>query len=102
VKLTSEHHCIIQPENTEALITDKTKAIILNYPNNPTGAAATREELEKLADVIKKHDLYVLTDEIYSEIWYAKDKYTSIASFEGMKERTIYINGFAKALDRKS
>lgn len=97
VKLPSEHDFILQPENIEALITDKTKAIILNYPNNPTGAAATREELEKLADVIKKHDLYVLTDEIYSEIWYAKDKYTSIASFEGMKERTIYINGFAKA-----
>ena len=84
VKLPSEHDFILQPENIEALITDKTKAIILNYPNNPTGAAATREELEKLADVIKKHDLYVLTDEIYSEIWYAKDKYTSIASFEGM------------------
>ncbi len=97
IKLPSDHDFILQPENIEAQITDNTKAIILNYPNNPTGAAASREELERLADVIKKHDLYVLTDEIYSEIWYAKDKYTSIASFEGMKERTIYINGFAKA-----
>lgn len=97
IQLPSEHDFILQPENIEAKITDKTKAIILNYPNNPTGAAASREELEKIADVIKKHDLYVLTDEIYSEIWYAKDKYTSIASFDGMKERTIYINGFAKA-----
>lgn len=97
IQLPSEHDFILQPEQIEAAITDKTKAIIINYPNNPTGAAASREELEKIADVIKKHDLYVLTDEIYSEIWYAKDKYTSIASFDGMKERTIYINGFAKA-----
>jgi len=95
--LQNENQFIVQPEELEEKITDKTKAVILNYPNNPTGAAATKEELERLVPVIKKHDLYVLTDEIYSEIWYREEPFTSIASFEGMKERTIYINGFAKS-----
>lgn len=95
--LRPEKDFVMQAEDLEAAITSKTKAIILNYPNNPTGAGCTAKDLEALADVIKAHDLYVITDEIYSEIWYDPTPYTSIAQFPGMKERTIYINGFAKA-----
>ncbi len=97
VRLKAEDKFVMQAEQLEAAITDKTKAIILNYPNNPTGAVCLREEIEALAQVIKDHDLYCITDEIYSEIWYADEPYTSIASIPGMKERTVYINGFAKA-----
>lgn len=95
--LQNDNNFIVQPEELEEKITDKTKAVILNYPNNPTGAAATSEELERLVPIIKKYDLYVITDEIYSEIWYRDEPFISIANFEGMKERTIYINGFAKS-----
>ncbi len=97
VRLKAEDKFVMQAEQLEAAITDKTKAIILNYPNNPTGAVCLREDIEALAQVIKDHDLYCITDEIYSEIWYADEPYTSIASIPGMKERTVYINGFAKA-----
>ena len=65
------------------------------FPNNPTGAVMTKEELEPIAEVVKKHDIYVLSDEIYSELTYGKP-HVSIASFPGMKERTIVINGFSK------
>ncbi|WP_195852955.1 aminotransferase class I/II-fold pyridoxal phosphate-dependent enzyme [Aerococcus sanguinicola] len=97
VRLKAEDKFVMQAEQLEAAITDKTKAIILNYPNNPTGAVCLREDIEALAQVIKDHDLYCITDEIYSEIWYADEPYTSITSIPGMKERTVYINGFAKA-----
>ena len=70
--------------------------LILPYPNNPTGAIMDKSDLEAIAEVIKKHDLLVLSDEIYSELTYT-DKHVSIASLPGMKERTIYINGFSKA-----
>lgn len=77
-------------------ITPKTKILILPFPNNPTGAIMEREELEELAGIIIEKDLFVITDEIYSELTY-KSHHTSIASFPGMKERTVLINGFSKA-----
>jgi aminotransferase len=83
-------------QELEEAITDKTKVLILPYPNNPTGAIMEKEDLEDIAEVIRKHDIYVMTDEIYSELTYQMD-HVSIASLPGMKERTVYINGFSKA-----
>lgn len=77
-------------------ITDKTKVIILPFPNNPTGAIMTYDDLKEIADVIVEKDLYVISDEIYSELTYGQ-KHVSIASFPGLKERTIVINGFSKS-----
>lgn len=77
-------------------ITPKTKILILPFPNNPTGAVMTREELMEIAEVVKEKDLFVITDEIYAELTY-KGKHTTIASLPGMKERTVLINGFSKA-----
>lgn len=77
-------------------ITEKTKAVILTFPNNPTGAVMTKEELAPLVDIIIEKDLLVITDEIYAELTYSGE-HVSIASFPGMKERTILINGFSKA-----
>lgn len=77
-------------------ITPKTKGIIISFPNNPTGAIMTKEELEEIAEVIKEHDLYVISDEIYAELTYTR-KHFSIAALPGMKERTIIISGFSKA-----
>ena len=85
------------PEQLEAAITPKTRLIILCSPSNPTGSVYSREELEGLANVIKKHeDLFVLADEIYEHINYV-GKHESIAQFDGMKERTIIVNGVSKA-----
>ena len=86
----------LTPENLEKMITDKTKALVFPYPNNPTGAIMEKEDIEKLLPIIKKHDLLVISDEIYSELTYGKN-HVSIGSFEGMKERTITINGFSKS-----
>ena len=83
-------------EELEASITDKTKVLILSYPNNPTGAVMRKSELEEICDVILKHDLFVISDEIYSELTY-NGTHTSIASLPGMRERTVVINGFSKA-----
>lgn len=77
-------------------ITDKTKVLILPFPNNPTGGIMTYEDLKEIVDVIIESDLYVISDEIYSELTYGQD-HVSIASFPGMKERTIVINGFSKS-----
>ena len=77
-------------------ITDKTKMVVLPFPNNPTGAIMTHEELQIIADVIKEHDLFVLSDEIYSELSYQGD-HVSIAAIPGMKERSVVINGFSKS-----
>ncbi len=96
VKTKAENDFRITPEEIEASITDKTKAIILPYPNNPTGAVMEKHHLEEIAKVIKKHDLVVISDEIYAELSYGIN-HVSIASIEGMKERTILINGFSKA-----
>lgn len=77
-------------------ITDKTKLLILPFPNNPTGAILTRPELEAIADVLRGTNILILTDEIYSELTY-QGKHVSIASIDGMQERTLYVNGFSKA-----
>ena len=92
----SENEFRLQPEEIESKITPKTKAIILPYPNNPTGAIMEKKDLEAIAEVIIKHDLVVLSDEIYSELTYGQH-HVSIASIEGMRERTIVLNGFSKA-----
>lgn len=94
--LSVENEFKIMREDLERVVTDKTKAIIMAYPNNPTGAIMTKEELEPIADFIKEKDLVVLSDEIYSELTYGS-RHTSIASFPDMKERSIVINGFSKA-----
>ena len=96
VECHEEDNFVLKPEYLEKAITDKTKAIILTYPNNPTGAIMTEEELKAIAEVIIKHDLLVITDEIYAELTYGR-KHASIASLPGMKERTVYISGFSKA-----
>ena len=83
-------------ENLKKAITPKTKAIVLPYPNNPTGAIMTKEELEAIAPIILENDLMVISDEIYSELTYGM-VHTSIASLPNMRERTIVINGFSKA-----
>ncbi|HDM36868.1 MAG TPA: aminotransferase class I/II-fold pyridoxal phosphate-dependent enzyme [Candidatus Syntrophoarchaeum butanivorans] len=77
-------------------ITDKTKVLILSYPNNPTGAVLTRKELEDIADLVNEYDLYVISDEIYSKLTY-NGEHTCFSSLNGMKERTILLNGFSKA-----
>ena len=77
-------------------ITEKTKMVVLPFPNNPTGAVMTAEELQVVSDIIKEHDLFVLSDEIYSELSY-KGPHVSIASIPGMAERTVVINGFSKS-----
>ena len=96
IDLKEENEFRLMAEELEAAITDKTKILILPFPNNPTGAVMERKDLEAIVDVVLKHDIFVLTDEIYSELSYT-DEYVSIASFPGMKERTVYINGFSKA-----
>ena len=96
INLKAENEFRLTAEELEIAITDKTKVLILPFPNNPTGAIMEREDLEKIAKVIKKHDIYVMSDEIYSELTY-KGEHVSIASIEGMQERTILINGFSKA-----
>ena len=77
-------------------VTEKTKILVMPFPNNPTGAVMTKEDLQEIVDVIIEKDLYVISDEIYSELTYCGD-HVSIASFPGMKERTIVINGFSKS-----
>ena len=97
INLKEENDFRLKPEELEAAITDKSKILIMPFPNNPTGAVMEREDLEPIVEIVKKHDLFVLTDEIYSELSYTGKDHVSIASFPGMKERTIYINGFSKS-----
>lgn len=96
INLKEENEFRLTKEQLLNSITDKTKILVLPFPNNPTGAVMERQDLEAIAEVIIEHDLFVLTDEIYSELTYYDD-YVSIAALPGMKERTIYINGFSKA-----
>ena len=96
INLKAENEFRLTPQELEAAITDRTKVLIMPFPNNPTGAIMEREDLEALVPVIEKHDLLVMSDEIYGELTY-KEKHVSIASLPGMKERTILINGFSKA-----
>lgn len=95
-ELKEEDEFKLKKENLEKVVTDKTKILILPFPNNPTGAIMTEEDLKGIAEVVLKHDLFVISDEIYSELTYGS-RHVSIASFPGMKERTIVINGFSKS-----
>lgn len=92
-----ENNFRLTPEQLKAHITPKTKLLILPYPNNPTGAVMRREDLEAIAEVLRGTDIMILSDEIYSELTYGDEKHISIVQIEGMRERTILINGFSKA-----
>lgn len=96
INLKAENEFRLTAQELEDAITEKTKVLILPFPNNPTGAIMERKDLEAIAEVILKHDIFVMSDEIYSELTY-KDEHVSIASLPGMQERTILINGFSKA-----
>ena len=96
INLKAENEFRLKPQELLSVITDKTKVLILPYPNNPTGAIMEREDLEEIAKIVKDKDILVMSDEIYSALTY-KDKHISITSLDGMKERTILINGFSKA-----
>lgn len=96
IELKAENEFRLTAQELEDAITDKTKVLVLPFPNNPTGAIMEREDLEAIAEVIRKHDILVMSDEIYSELTY-KEKHVSIVEIEGMQERTILINGFSKA-----
>lgn len=97
IDLKAENEFRLTPDELEAAITPKTKLVLLTYPNNPTGAIMEKEDLEKIAKVIIDHDLFVLSDEIYSALSYTEKPFVSIASLPGMAERTIIVNGFSKA-----
>lgn len=96
IELKHENQFRLTAEELEAAITDKTKILILPFPNNPTGAIMERADLEAIAKVIEKHDLFVISDEIYSELCYTEN-HVSIVNIPGMQERTILINGFSKS-----
>lgn len=96
IDLKSENDFRLTADELEQAITEKTKVLILPYPNNPTGAIMERSDLENIARVVKKHDILVMSDEIYGELTY-NERHVSIASLDGMQERTILINGFSKA-----
>lgn len=96
VPTSEENDFRLTPEDIEAHITPKSKVLILSFPNNPTGAAMDREELTALAEVAIKHDLIVISDEIYCELSYEKEP-VSVASIPGMKDRTIVVSGLSKA-----
>ena len=86
----------VTAEAIEKVITKKSKILVLNFPTNPTGGTMTRAELQKIVEVAKRHNLFVITDEIYSELTF-EGEHVSIASLSGMKERTIFLHGFSKA-----
>ena len=96
IDLKAENEFRLTAEELEAAITEKTKCLILAFPNNPTGAIMTKEDLEKIAKVIIEKDIIVISDEIYAELTYDRE-HVSIATLPGMRERTILINGFSKA-----
>lgn len=96
VELKEENEFRLTAEELEETITPKSKILIMPFPNNPTGAVMELNDIEAIAKVVKEHDLYVITDEIYSELTYL-EKHVSIASLPGMKERCVLINGFSKA-----
>lgn len=96
IELKAENDFRLTAEQLEAAITPKSKLLVLPFPNNPTGAVMEKKDLEAIAEIIEKHDLFVLSDEIYSELTYLEN-HVSIASLPGMWERTIVINGFSKS-----
>ena len=96
LNLKAEDEFKLTPEALEAAITPKTKVVIIPFPNNPTGAIMTRDELAGIVEVLKDKNIIVISDEIYSELCYG-EKHVSIASFPEMKEKTLVINGFSKS-----
>ena len=97
INLKNENKFRLTPEELEAAITPRSKILVLPYPNNPTGGIMEKEDLEAIREIIIKHDLYVLSDEIYGELTYTGKPHISIASLPGMKERPVVVNGFSKA-----
>ena len=97
IETKAENKFRLTPEEIEEKITPRTKLLVLPFPNNPTGAVMRREDLEAVAKVVKKHNLLVLSDEIYSALTYGDQLHVSFASIEDMAERTIVVNGFSKA-----
>ncbi len=97
IPLRGENDFKLRAEDIEKHITSRTKAIVFPFPNNPTGSVMTKEDLAPLADLIIRHDLLVISDEIYAELTYTGQPHVSIASFPGMRDRTLVINGFSKA-----
>ena len=97
IDLKEENRFRLTSEELLSAITDRTKILLLSFPNNPTGAIMERGDLEAIAEVCKEKDIFVVSDEIYSELTYGKEPHVSIASLPGMKERTVVINGFSKA-----
>lgn len=97
IDLKAENEFRLTKQELLEHITDKTKILVLPFPNNPTGAVMERKDLEEIAEVIREKDLFVLSDEIYAELTYTEENHVSIASLPGMKERTILINGFSKS-----
>ena len=97
VETRAEDKFKITPELLEKAITPKSKILVLPYPNNPTGGIMERSDLEKIAPIIKKHNIFVLSDEIYAELTYNGKQHVSIAELEGMKERTVVVSGFSKS-----
>ncbi len=97
IELEEKDQFRLTPEKLREKITDKTKILIMPFPNNPTGAVMRREDLEAVARIILEHDLFVLSDEIYCELTFGSQRHVSIASLPGMQERTVLINGFSKS-----
>lgn len=98
VELKESNQFRLKPDDLEAVITDKTRLIILNTPSNPTGSVMTADEIEKVAQIAKKHDIYLLSDEIYGRLIFNNEKsFLSPSYLDNCKERTIIINGFSKA-----
>ncbi len=97
IETKAENNFRLTKEELENAVTDKTKILVLPFPNNPTGAVMERADLEAIAEVIIKNDLIVVSDEIYGELTYGNKNHVSIAEIDGMKERTVVISGFSKA-----
>lgn len=97
IELKSDNDFVLTPEQLEEKITPNTKALVLPYPCNPTGGIMRKADLEKIAPIIKKYDLMVISDEIYAELTYSGERHVSIAEIDGMWERTIIVSGFSKA-----
>lgn len=97
IETKAENNFKVTPEELKEKITDKTKVLILPYPCNPTGAVMEKDDLKKIAEVLKDTDILVLSDEIYAELTFGNSRHTSFAAIDGMRERTVVVNGFSKA-----
>lgn len=97
INLKEENEFRLTKEELLEHITDKTKLLIMPFPNNPTGAIMPRKDLEEIAKICVEKDIFVISDEIYAELSYYGERHVSIAEMPGMKERTVVINGFSKA-----